>query len=65
MYSSEYERAKKEFVNCLVFGIIGFGVPFYNAFKEWLPIMKREVFKIYSPQFHTHTHTPNTCLFFL
>ena len=42
MYSSEYERAKKEFVNCLVFGIIGFGVPFYNAFKEWLPIMKRE-----------------------
>ena len=42
MYSAEYERAKKEFVNCLVFGIIGFGVPFYNAFKEWLPIMKRE-----------------------
>ncbi|MBP5169271.1 MAG: hypothetical protein ILP14_08735 [Oscillospiraceae bacterium] len=42
MYSAEYERAKKEFVNCLVFGVIGFGVPFYNAFKEWLPIMKRE-----------------------
>ena len=42
MYSKEYQRAKKEFINCLVFGIIGLGVPFYNAFKEWLPIMKRE-----------------------
>ena len=42
MYSEEYQRAKKEFINCLVFGIIGLGVPFYNAVKEWLPIMKRE-----------------------
>ena len=42
MYSKEYERAKKEFINCLCMGIIGFGVPFVNAYKEWWPIMKRE-----------------------
>ena len=42
MYSAEYERARKEFINCMIYGIIGFGVPFYNAYKEWLPIMKRE-----------------------
>ena len=42
MYSKEYERAKKEFVNCMVFGIVGLGVPFVIGFREWLPIMKRE-----------------------
>ena len=42
MYSEEYKRAKKEFVNCLCMGIIGMGVPFVLAFKEWWPIMKRE-----------------------
>ena len=42
MYSEEYKRAKKEFVNCMIFGIVGLGVPFYIGFKEWLPIMQRE-----------------------
>ena len=42
MYSEEYERAKEEFINCLVFGIVGMGVPFVLACKEWWPIMKRE-----------------------
>ena len=42
MYSEEYEKAKKEFNNCLRMSIIGLGVPIYNAFHEWLPIMKRE-----------------------
>ena len=42
MYSEEYESAKKEFINCLAMGIIGLGVPFYNAFKEWWPIMRQE-----------------------
>ena len=42
MYSEEYKRAKKEFINCMVFGIVGLGVPLYIGVKEWLPIMKRE-----------------------
>ncbi len=42
MYSKEYEAAKKEFVNCLLMSVVGMGVPIYNAFHEWLPIMKRE-----------------------
>ena len=42
MYSEEYERAKKEFKNCLWMSIIGMGVPIYNAVHEWWPIMKRE-----------------------
>ena len=42
MYSKEYEAAKKEFNNCLRMSIIGLGVPVYNAFHEWWPIMKRE-----------------------
>ena len=42
MYSQEYENAKKEFINCLCVGILGLGVPYYLAFKEWWPIMKQE-----------------------
>lgn len=42
MYSERYEAAKKDFINCLVFGIVGLGVPFYFAFTEWWPIMKEE-----------------------
>lgn len=42
MYSEEYQKAKKEFINCLCMGIIGMGVPFVLAFTEWWPIMKRE-----------------------
>ena len=42
MYSKRYETAKKEFINCLWMGIVGVGVPFYLAFKEWWPIMKEE-----------------------
>jgi len=42
MHTAEYKRAKKEFINCLCMGIIGLGVPFVLAFREWWPIMQRE-----------------------
>ena len=42
MYSEEYEKAKKEFVNCLWMSIFGLGVPIVIAFREWWPIMRRE-----------------------
>ena len=42
MYSQAYEDAKKEFVNCLWMGVIGLGVPFVLALKEWWPVMKQE-----------------------
>ncbi len=42
MYSEEYMAARKEFINCLCMGLVGLGVPFVLAFKEWLPIMRRE-----------------------
>jgi len=42
MYSERYEAAKKEFKNCLLMSIFGLGVPIYNAFHEWLPIMREE-----------------------
>ncbi|MBQ9308118.1 MAG: hypothetical protein IJ229_09350 [Clostridia bacterium] len=42
MYSEAYEEARKEFINCLCMGIVGLGVPFVLAFKEWLPIMRAE-----------------------
>lgn len=42
MYSEEYEKAKKEFTNCLCMSIIGLGVPIVLAFREWWPIMQRE-----------------------
>ena len=35
-------NAPKKFINCLCMGIIGMGVPFVLAFKEWWPIMQRE-----------------------
>ena len=42
MESEEYKQARAGFINCLCMGIIGMGVPFVLAFKEWWPIMKRE-----------------------
>ena len=42
MYSEEYEKAKKEFVNCLCMSIFGLGIPIAIAFREWWPIMQRE-----------------------
>ena len=50
MYSERYEKAKKEFINCLVLGVVGLGVPFYNAYKEWWPIMKEEKEKALAQQ---------------
>ena len=38
----EYEEARKEFWNCIAMTIFGLGVPLYNAFREWLPIMRAE-----------------------
>ncbi|MDO4867571.1 MAG: hypothetical protein Q4C10_13610 [Clostridia bacterium] len=42
MYSEEYEKARKEFVNCLCMSIFGLGIPIIIAFREWRPIMRRE-----------------------
>lgn len=42
MPSKEYLEAKKEFWNCIALTIFGLGVPLYNAFHEWLPIMREE-----------------------
>ena len=42
MYSEEYEKARKEFRNCLFMCVFGLGIPIYNAVHEWLPIMRRE-----------------------
>ena len=42
MYSKEYEKAKKEFINCLCMSVIGLGVPVVLAFRVWRPIMKQE-----------------------
>ena len=50
MYSKEYEEARKEFINCLWMGIIGLGVPFVLAFKEWRPIMRREKEKAFAAE---------------
>lgn len=50
MYSAEYEAAKKEFINCLAMGLIGLGVPYVIAFKEWWPIMQREKKKALAQQ---------------
>lgn len=45
MHSERYMMAKKEFINCLIFSPLGLFVPLYNAFFEWLPIMKEELKK--------------------
>ena len=45
MHSKAYEEAKKEFINCLALSLIGLGVPIYNAFHYWRPIMKAELAK--------------------
>ena len=50
MYSKEYEEAKKEFINCMVLGLLCFGVPYVIAFKEWWPIMQREKQKALAQQ---------------
>ena len=42
MYSEEYEKARKEFINCLCMSIFGLGIPIVIAFREWRPIMRRE-----------------------
>ena len=42
MYSEAYMEARKEFINCMVFGFVGLGIPYYFAFTEWLPKMKQE-----------------------
>ena len=42
MESKESLEAKKEFWNCIAMTIFGLGVPLYNAFREWLPIMRAE-----------------------
>ncbi len=42
-HSVAYEEARKEFRNCLAMTIFGFGVPVVIAFREWRPIMRREL----------------------
>lgn len=44
-HSEEYMEARKEFINCLAMSLICVGVPLVLAFREWLPIMRRELKK--------------------
>lgn len=44
-HSEAYEKARKEYINCLVMSLIGLGVPIYNALKIWKPIMNEELKK--------------------
>ena len=44
-HSEAYEKARKEYINCLCMTLIGLGVPLYNALKIWKPIMDRELKK--------------------
>ncbi len=45
MHSKEYEEARKEFRNCILMTPVCLGVSLVLAFKEWRPIMKRELEK--------------------
>lgn len=45
MHSERYEKARKEYINCLTMSIVCLGVPIYNALKIWKPIMKEELEK--------------------
>ena len=42
MYSKEYDKAKKEFKNCMPMGPMTLGVSWVLAFKEWAPVMRHE-----------------------
>lgn len=42
MYSKDYEKAKKEFNNCLLMGPLTLFVSWVLAFKEWAPVMRIE-----------------------
>ena len=42
MYSETYQKARKEFINCLCMSVIGVGFPLVNAFGYWMPIMREE-----------------------
>ena len=41
MYNEAYEKARKEFFNCLFVGPFGLFVPYYMAFRYWLPKMRQ------------------------
>ena len=58
MYSEEYERARKEFKNCLWMSVFGLGVPIYNAIHEWWPIMQAEKHKALSANAVTQAMEP-------
>ena len=45
MHSVEYEKARKEFWNCIILSPITFFVSFVLAFTEWRPMMRRELAK--------------------
>lgn len=45
MHSERYQKARKEHVNCLAMSIVCLGIPLYNAFRIWKPIMKEELEK--------------------
>lgn len=44
-HSEAYEKARKEYINCLAMSVIGLGIPVYNALKIWKPIMDAELKK--------------------
>ena len=45
MHSKAYEEAKREFYNCLRMVPFTLGFSLYFAFREWRPIMKKELQK--------------------
>jgi len=45
MHSEAYNKARKEFINCLVLSPIGLFIPIVLAFREWKPIMREELAK--------------------
>lgn len=42
-HSEAYEKARKEYINCLLMSVIGLGIPIYNALKIWKPMMNEEL----------------------
>ena len=45
MHSERYEKAKKEFINCIFLSPICLFVSLILAFTEWKPIMREELAK--------------------
>ena len=45
MHSEAYQKARKEFWNCIFMFPVCFGISIILAFTEWMPVMKEELRK--------------------